>query len=171
VVSAHGRSIVYVKGALTRTRPYVNGKHWTRSWEEAGRMIVAAEERGHWTGSEDASDPHACQEAPPRQSVESAVDAFLVEAGSAKGRNLAQRTYSKYKTILSRFKQFSVQRGIVHLCDVGVSDLLAFKQTWPTGPRGTVNNIQRLRSFFKFCVAVRWICESPAKAHEYASAH
>lgn len=163
---ANCKCMVYVEGRLTRTSPYIKESAGTRSWEEARRMIVAAEERGYWTGSENSSDPHACQEATrqPRQSVESAVDAFLLEAGSEKGRNLAPPTYSKYKTILSRLKQFSVQRGIVHLCDVGLSDLLGFKQTWPTGPRATLNNIQRLRSFFNFCVAVGWIRESPAKA-------
>src|SRR4051812_19357361 len=62
-----------------------------------------------------------------------------------------------------RLKAFSAERGIIHLSELALHDLLAFKQTWPTGARATVNNIQRLRSFFSFCVGLRWVEESPAK--------
>jgi site-specific recombinase XerD len=157
------KCIVYVEGKLSRTSDYVKESTGTRSWDEARRMIVAAEQRGYWVASTDWNKPAIeHKDAQLGQSVDDAVDAFLSEAGSEKGRNLGRATHSKYKTVLKRLKQFSEERGIVHLAGLETSELMAFKQTWPTGPRATVNNIQRLRSFFNFCVSMRWISESPA---------
>lgn len=160
------KCMVYVEGRLNKASDYIKESTGTRSWEEARRLIVAAEQRGYWTNTASFGGSAVARQtvSPSQQSVPGAVDAFLIEAQSEKGRNLAPATFSKYKTILARLKQFCAERGIALLAEVSLTDLLAFKQSWLTGPRATVNNIQRLRSFFTFCVSVRWIEESPAKA-------
>src|ERR1700745_1081530 len=156
--------MVYIEGKLTRSSEYIKESTGTRSWEEARKMIVAAEQRGYWVVSMRPAESGTHEESSRfRQPIAHAIDAFLLEAGSEKGRNLAPATYSKYRTILGRLKKFCAERGIVDLADLALHDFLVFKQTWPTGARATVNNIQRLRSFFAFCVGLRWIEESPAK--------
>jgi site-specific recombinase XerD len=64
---------------------------------------------------------------------------------------------------LGRLKLFCSDRGLIGLDQIDLSQLLAFKHTWPTAPRATRNNIQRLRSFFRFCVGLKWISTSPAQ--------
>src|SRR3954463_3017564 len=87
---ANCKCMVYVEGRLTRTSPYIKESTGTRSWEEARRMIVAAEQRGSWLASVNATESESNQESPnSRPSIAAAVDAFLSEAGSEKGRNLA----------------------------------------------------------------------------------
>jgi hypothetical protein len=42
------KCVVHVEGRLTKNSEYVKESTKTRSWEEARRMIVAAEQRGKW---------------------------------------------------------------------------------------------------------------------------
>jgi site-specific recombinase XerD len=160
------KCIVYVEGKLNKSSDYIKQSTGTRSWEEARKMIVAAEQRGYWSASAELGVSCHCEAQSGQQlgkSINDAVDAFLSEASSDKGRNLAPATFSKYRTVLGRLKKFTTERGIIWLDEVQLSDLLVFKQTWSTGPRATVNNIQRLRGFFHFCVSLGWIEESPAQ--------
>src|SRR5690348_6259590 len=131
------RCVVYVEGKLNKASEYIKQSTGTKSWEEARAMIVAAEQRGSWTDSREIppqvpGTPDPSEDA--RMSVCEAVDAFLTEASSEKGRNLAAATFGKYKTLLGRLKVFCRDRGLVRLDELRLSHLLTFKHTWPTGP-------------------------------------
>jgi integrase/recombinase XerD len=99
--------------------------------------------------------------------VADAVNQFLIEAGSAKGRNLAESTYGKYKTLLKRLSAFCTQRGLVGIPDITLESLRLFRDSWPTGPRASANNVQRLRTFYRFCLANRWAEQNTALDLQY----
>lgn len=157
------KCVVYVEGRLNKHSAYIKESTGTRSWEEARKTIVEAEQRGCWTGVADPTRHAAVAQSGAPNAVTPAIDAFLAEIGSEKGRNLSKPTVSKYTTVLTNLKRFCADRGISRLDELSVSDLLAFKQTWQTAARATRNNIQRLRSFFRFCVTIGWIADSPAQ--------
>jgi hypothetical protein len=106
------KCIVYVEGKLNKASEYVKTSTGTRSWEEARRMVVDAETLGAW-GASPQSAVLSIPQPEPKQagpgavaktggSVSKAIEQFLAEVRSAKGRNLAESTYGKYKTLLER---------------------------------------------------------------------
>lgn len=161
------RCIIYVEGKLNKYGEYIKESAGTRNWQNVRKMIVAAEEQGTWPPS--LSDVSITEPSPKDDSsvsVAHAVDTFLAEVCSEKGRNVAKATGGKYRTLLGRLKTFCSERGFVAIAELTVHHLLRFKATWTTGPRATRNNIQRLRSFFRFCLNLKWINESPAQSLE-----
>jgi site-specific recombinase XerD len=171
------KCIVYVEGKLDKASEYVKATTGTRSWEEARRMLVAAELRGAW-GAPAASPALSISQTDPkggvsavapntRGSVTDAVEQFLAELRSVKGRNLAESTCGKYKTLLKRLVAFCTQCGLVAIREVTLESLRLFRDSWPTGPRASANNVQRLRTFYGFCVANRWAEQNTALDLKY----
>lgn len=129
----------------------------TRNWELAHRRITEAEARGAWREVADRSGPAI-------RTIAASVSAFLEEAASEKGRGLAAPTLSKYRTLFGRIQDFCKTRKVFVLEELTPELLREFKETWPTGPRATGNNISRLRSFFRFCLENEWLTRNPALA-------
>ncbi len=134
---------------------YIRQSLKTRDRADANRRIVEAEERGCW----DAADRTGA-----RRSIVDAIAAFLEDAGSLKGRELAGPTLGKYRTLLGRLQTFCSERSLNALDELTTELLRTFRETWPTGPRATGNNICRLKAFFKFCLENDWIPKNPALA-------
>jgi integrase len=53
--------------------------------------------------------------------------------------------------------------GDVMVRAITVDDLSNFRESWTVGPTTAKNTIERMRSFFKFCVEPDWIERNPAK--------
>jgi site-specific recombinase XerD len=146
---------IYAEGAIGRR--YIRQSLKTRSREEAHRRIVEAEARGAW----DVSTKEMGKGSVPRTAAD-AIAAFLEDAASTKGRELATATLGKYRTLFGRLQSFCSERSLSRLDDLTTEALRTFRETWPTGPRATSNNICRLKAFFKFCVENEWIARNPA---------
>jgi hypothetical protein len=95
--------------------------------------------------------------------VDDAIAKFMAELCNPKARKREQSTIRKYKTLLTRLQTFCNERGLIELNQIRFEDLMDFRDSWPTGARATGNNINRLRSFYRFCLRFKWVDENLAK--------
>lgn len=140
---------VHVEGKLGNE--FLRKSTKTRSMELARTMAVAAEARGTW-------DAETSEQSPTTgKPLANAVTEFLID----REKRLASVTLGKYRTVLGRLVEFCERKGLP-LTSLDFSNLTAFRNTWPTGPRATGNNITRLRTFFDWCIRHKWLAENPA---------
>lgn len=110
--------------------------------------------------------------------VKDAIERFLAEQAS---RGTADSTLKSFRKFLlgspNRFKcrspeefsptlvEFAVDQGIDTLSVfVAEPELLAnFRQRWRVSQKTSLKQTERLKSFFKFAVDMKWICENPAR--------
>jgi integrase/recombinase XerD len=145
---------VHVEGKLGSEFLRLSTK--TRSMELARTMVVEAEQRGKWAVRS------LLQIADKSKPLSDAVTEFLTD----RDNRLAGVTLVKYKTVLRRLVEFCDRRGLT-LDALNFSNLTAFRNTWPTGPRATANNITRLKTFLYWCVKNKWLPENPAEHLEF----
>lgn len=126
---------------------------------QARRLVVEAEERGSWLVN---TVPDQKQIDSSGTLVSYATTRFLADAGSKKGKNLAPPSLSKYRTILGRLGTFCDERHLKTIPDVTFEQLNSFRNEWPTGPQATANYIQKLRTFWKYCVRHKWCKDNVA---------
>jgi integrase len=80
-------------------------------------------------------------------------------------RGLKPPTVGKLKNLLvKRLQPWCQSRGFRLLKQLDVDEIRTFRATWPDGPISAHKNIERLRSFFSFCLEAGWIQKNPAKA-------
>lgn len=147
---------VHVEGKVGSE--YVRKSTGTCSMTRARKMTVEAEERGSWS-----SHIVISEESPKILSIQHVTSAFLDDCRSDKGRNLASPTLIKYVTLLKRLEAFCDKHGVASLPDITFEQLRAFRETWPTGPLATAHHINRLRTFYQFCVEHEWCQKNLAK--------
>jgi site-specific recombinase XerD len=141
--------MIHAEGKLGEV--FVRRSTNTRSWQQALGIIRMATREGVWPQTKEETEKLAAKR------VSQAIDEFLVECESERGKGLSRPTLVKYRTVLNRLSAFCSGRNILALNEIDLPKLKAFRQTWPTGPAASANNIARLRSFWKF-----------ALDHEYA---
>jgi integrase len=91
-----------------------------------------------------------------------AVDKFFEDA---KARQLQPATIAKQTNLLkNRLLAWCADKGLRLLKQLDVDALRAFRATWADGPLSAYKNLERLRSFFAFCLQAGWIPKNPAKA-------
>jgi integrase len=115
-----------------------------RSWEAAQKKVREWESAGTVTA-----------EIP---SVEDATDRFIEDL---KSRGLSADTIRKFE--LLRDEITSLFSG-VRVDRITPDDLGRFKEGWKLRPSTTAKKLERLRSFFKFCLDREWIERNPASA-------
>jgi site-specific recombinase XerD len=109
--------------------------------------------------------------------IEDAVDQFFAEQ---EGRGAARSTLKSFRKFLTgapgrakcknpeRFSptlvEFAAKEGVQYIreCDTGFT--ARFRQSWRVGKRTSEKQTERLRSFFTFAVARKWITDNPAKS-------
>lgn len=129
------------------------------SWDEGQRAVLSGlplglpSERVHLSPGQ-SSTQSASSESKP---VPEAIAKFLIELGNPKAKRRQPATVSKYRTLLKRLETFCAERQIADINEITLEDLMDFRDSWPTGPRATANNINRLRSFYKFCLRFKWV--------------
>lgn len=96
----------------------------------------------------------------PSCTIQEAVGAYLNDARA--GQRLAADTLRKYRNVLSPLEAFCEDRGKRYLKQVTFDDLLAFRATWPDNALSASKKLERLKSFFRFCVSANWIKINPA---------
>jgi site-specific recombinase XerD len=91
-------------------------------------------------------------------SVDDAVDRFLEDAAA---RHLAEATIGKQKVLLTRLRAFAGQIGIKYISQFTAESMLRFRSGWKESPVSAAKKLERLRSFFRFCVAMKWVEDNP----------
>jgi hypothetical protein len=187
----HDRSVVKCRCMIhaegTVGADHVKESLRTRSWQEASRRVHAAEARGSWDPQ--SGDPQSWigdgvkhigdslepisgvagdrlgpinHRSPINPAIPEAIAAFLRDAENPRGRNLSEPTLIKYRTLTRRLIEFCRNGGIAELGELTTESLRAFRDTWPTGPRASVKNVERLRTMFRFFMDSGWLVNNPA---------
>lgn len=79
-------------------------------------------------------------------------------------RSLRQSTIRKHELMQRKLQTFSEQDGYIFLRQLGIDQVREFRNTWKLNPRTAAKSLERLRSFFKFCVDSEWMDKNPANA-------
>lgn len=141
---------IWVQGSLRgeSIRRGLNLRSWSaatdlvRDWEAAGEIGVVK---------------HV--EVP---TIAEAVEKFFVDA---KAQHLSHETIRKYENLLSkRFLPWCVEQAYRYLKHLGVEEMRAFRASWSDSANYATKNLERLRSFFRFCQQDEWITKNPARA-------
>lgn len=112
-----------------------------RSWEASGEIGVVK---------------------PEIPTIPASVEKFMASIGS---QNLSEETIRKYRYLLEdRFLEWCRTKKYKFLRQLGTDEIDTFRQTWDDGPNYATKNLERLRAFFRFCLARKWIELNPAEA-------
>jgi integrase/recombinase XerD len=141
---------IWVQGSLRGEyiRRGLNLRSWSaatdlvRDWEAAGEIGVVK---------------HV--EVP---TIAEAVEKFFVDANA---QHLSGETIRKYENLLNkRLLPWCADKGFRYLKQLGVEEMRAFRASWSDSANYATKNLERLRSFFRFCQQGDWIAKNPARA-------
>jgi integrase/recombinase XerD len=65
---------------------------------------------------------------------------------------------------MSDLRAFAKAHGCRMLSQLDVTQLRRYRAGWTEGPLTAVKKLERVRSFFRFCLESKWIDENPARA-------
>jgi integrase/recombinase XerD len=120
------------------------------SWDAAQRLIREWDATGR-VGHVRGSVP----------TIAEAVQKFLEDA---RARNLSTASMSKYSLLLEkRLIPWASSAGYRLLRQLDVPECRDFRGSWPDAPLSASKKLERLRTFFKFCMESGWIEKNPAK--------
>jgi len=94
-------------------------------------------------------------------SIEHARKVFISDCES---RNLNRSTLGKYKRLSASLSRFAELGGHLYLTELTPEAVRAFRAGWKLSPRTASKQLERLRSFFLFCVENEWLQKNPAKS-------
>src|SRR5256712_4358432 len=114
-----------------------------RNWESAQRL-VRDWESGHSKTVE-------------LSSVAKASDAFLRDC---EARDLSSASIGKYRLLTDELKRHFEGRSVASL---SVDEVRRYRETWKLAPISARKKLERLRTFFRFCIESRWIHPNRAK--------
>jgi len=112
-----------------------------RNWEAAIKLVRDWEVNGQ---SPDVTVGEACER-------------FLADVQS---RGIGPAQTSKYKLLT---KELTAEFGSLSIRKLSVDDLRKFREGWKLSAISASKKLERLRSFFSFCVDSEWIAKNPAK--------
>jgi site-specific recombinase XerD len=156
---------------------WVEGRHAGTRWHQSLRTTdektaIRIVNRIVETGRLDLDEPRA------GVTVREAIEGFLAEQGS---RGMTDSTLKSFRKFLigsprrancknpemfsPTLLEFSTEQAIEPLSDfVAEPDLVAkFRQRWRVSQKTSLKQTERLKSFFKFAVDMKWIAENPAR--------
>ncbi|MFH1267910.1 MAG: site-specific integrase, partial [Planctomycetota bacterium] len=140
---------IYIEGTLA-------GEHIRKaldltSWTAATDLIA------HWN---EAGEIGAVR--PEIPSIAEAAQKFFDDANA---RNLRAATIQKYRNVLEkRLLAWCEAKGIRNLRFLTPDVLRQFRAGWPDSPLSAYKNLERLKSFFRFCHHSGWMKTNPALA-------
>ncbi len=92
--------------------------------------------------------------------ITDAVEKFFIDA---QARYLKESTIKKLSVLLRKqFIPYCQDKGLRCIHEITVDDLRAFRAAWKDGAISSQKKLERLRSFFRFCLISKWIKENPA---------
>ena len=93
----------------------------------------------------------------PVVGVNEACDRFYSDA---EARNLGAAQLGKYRLLTKEMRDWFRDRDVE---GVGVDDLRAYRESWNLAPITASKKLERLRTFFRFCMESGWIGNNPAR--------
>lgn len=144
-----------------------------RAWETAGQIGTVIESiaigasvandgsatAGMPSSSESGSQnvEHASEDPP---AVVGCVEAYLRDC---QARNLAPAAIGKYRTLLKKhLLSFCTAHEIRDITELTLTPLRTFRETWTFAPITHAKHLERLRTFWRFCIASEWATTNPA---------
>jgi integrase/recombinase XerD len=118
----------------------------TRNWQRAQKLVRDME-------IED-KEPDA------RITIEHACESFKQDQT---GRALRQSSLDRYGPLFTRLKEFAASEGIRYIDQLDLEALRRFRASWTAKNYGARNELERLRSLFRYAHDVEWIPNNPAK--------
>jgi hypothetical protein len=128
-------------------------------WDEAKAVAAEFEKSGSLDGEVVLAEPLPQPAQPRRIAVEHAVTAFLRELQET----AAFATHKKYRLLLTKFKEFSIQRGYAFIDQWEPTDVRDFRTSWAINPQTGARCMAMLKPFFEYCLANEWITRNPAR--------
>ena len=145
-ISKRCRCALWAKGTL-EGKPYQKSLK-TRDFTRA-QQIARQLEKG--------SQP---KEQPEATTIRSALESYVKES---ERRNLNPTTLRKYKFLQTALDDHSQKIRVPELRSWTTPTVRSYLDTRKIGPVATEKEIQRLRTFFAFCISNGWITINPAK--------
>lgn len=85
--------------------------------------------------------------------------------GDAAKRGLRKATIDRHRIIFKQLQVFTEARGLKYLNQLTAERLTGFRAGWKgNSPLADVKKLERMKSFFRFCVERGWLAENPARA-------
>jgi integrase/recombinase XerD len=128
---------IWVEGSLHEAK--VRKSLDLRNWDAAQKVVR------DWEASGNAS-----------LSVEDAFQRFIADC---EARNLGTETVAKYRLLQREMTAVFGRRPVDSL---SVEDLSRYRESWNMGPLSARKKVERLRTFFRFCVERSWAGKNPA---------
>lgn len=120
-----------------------------RSWEAASDLVLSWEASG--------------QVGVTKPDVPELADSIARFTDDAKARKLGSETIRKYENLLKkRLLPWCQSKGFRQLKQIDVDAVRTFRTTWDDSAVYATKNLERMRSFFRFCVDAGWIQKNPA---------
>jgi hypothetical protein len=120
-----------------------------------GRRVRKALETTSWERGEEelrALDP---REAPVKMTISEAGARFIADCERRNGSD----TTAKYRLMIEEMKNCL---GPLEVSAITVDDLARYNETWKMAPITASKKLERLRSFFRFCLDRGWCKSNPA---------
>jgi site-specific recombinase XerD len=118
-----------------------------KKWEDAGTLEVALP-------APTSPDP---QEAP---TVKHVVEQFM---NDRKACGLRPATLKKYRQFADLLQEFCNDSGVVYITQFGIDQARTFRESWAGSPVTNLKRLERMKAFFSWVTAQRWIEINPAE--------
>lgn len=128
---------IWVQGTLNGT--WMKKSLGIRSWE-AGQKVVR-----DWEAKQSVS-----------AGLGEALDRFVADCSA---RNLGFETMKKYQLLR---REMEARFGNRPVDSLSVEDLARYRESWKLAPLSAAKKIERMRTFFRFCVGRGWCSGNPA---------
>lgn len=143
---------IHVEGSVSgqKIRKSLDLTNWeaaqnrVREWEVTGEIKLKRSDRAEIT------------------TVEKAVNLFMQDS---KARHLAESTLKNFRVLLEKhLYKYCQSRGIRFLRELDAEELTSFRAEWGGAAITQRKKLERLRTFFRFCLMRKWISENAALA-------
>jgi integrase/recombinase XerD len=131
---------------------------------ENGRRVRVSLGTSNWKKADDILHEMNAGDPPERITVGDAGERLIADC---KGRKLARETTGKYELLVKEMKSFFGERDV---SGITLDDLARYRETWELSPISAKKKIERLRTFFRFCMERGWVKKNPAVALKSPSA-
>jgi integrase/recombinase XerD len=142
---------IWVDGVLNgkEIRQSLRTKNWEKGQEELRRIEAQGTVRQ--------------EEKPERLLLIVACNDFQADL---RRRRVTRDTIRKYNLLFRQLNDYSSNLGVRHLVELDLPLLRGFCGTWTQGAQTQLKMLERLRSFFRFCVISGWTADNPAAGIE-----
>ena len=117
-----------------------------KKWEDAGTVDLAM-----------PPEEPAPQGSP---TIEHVIEQFTNDRVA---RKTSQSTLKKYRQFTDLLAKFCADRGVVYITQFGIDHARSFRESWSGSPITNLKRLERMKSFFGWVMAQRWIEINPAK--------